>query len=169
MDYPDAVIAKAKRMAKLIERVEDGESLADVNMELGTGVSSEQRAKLQAKYEAGGREWDALLDGRFGHDVKAHSALKEWLYERKRQDSRLRSSQLAQEIAEKFDVELSAGHINHLLRKRGLTAPPGRPFKRQEEATKAQEASEEAAASQENAGLFFPGGGQASPGNQRND
>lgn len=168
MDYPDAVIAKAKRMATLIERVERGESLAEVCTELGISIHSEQLTKLQAKYESGGREWQALLDGRFGHDVKAHSALREWLYERKRQEPSLRASQLAPEIAEKFDVELSIGHINHLLRKRGLTAPPGRPFKRTE-ATEEQEAREEAAASQENVGLFFPGGRQASPGSQRDD
>ena len=86
MDYPDAVIAKAKRTATLIERVESGESLAKVRTELGLSVSWEQLKKLQAKYEAGGREWQVLLDGRFGHDVKAHSALRAWLYERKRQD-----------------------------------------------------------------------------------
>jgi transposase len=162
MDYPDAVIAKAKRTATLIDRIESGESVAEVCRELGITISLEQLKKLQAKYETGGREWQALLDGRFGHDVKVHSALKEWLYERKRQDSSLRASQLAQEIAEKFDVELSIGHINHLLRKRGLTAPPGRPFKHQEEATEAQEAREEMTASQENAGLFFPGGSETS-------
>jgi transposase len=168
MDYPDAVIAKAKRTATLIERVESGESLAKVCTELGLSVSWEQLKKLQAKYETGGREWQALLDGRFGHDVKVHSALKEWLYERKRQDSSLRASHLAKEIAEKFDVELSAGHINHLLRKRGLTAPPGRPFK-ETEVTEVQETREEATPSQENAGLFFPGGSEASAGGQRDD
>lgn len=169
MDYPDAVIAKAKQMVKLIEQVEGVKSLADVNMELGTSISSDQLTRLQAKYEAGGRKWTALLDGRFGHDVKAHSALREWLYERKRQDPSLRASQLAQEIDEKFGVELSIGHVNHLLRKRGLTAPPGRPYKRQEERATDQEAREEAAPSQENAGLFFPGGRQASPECQRDD
>ena len=158
MDYPDAVIAKAKRMATLIERVESGESLAEICTELGTALSPDQLANLQAKYENGGRRWKALIDGRFGHDVKAHSALREWLYERKRQNPSLRASQLAQEIVEKFDVALSIGHINHLLRKRGLTAPPGRPFKRQAETETEQEPEEEAAPSQENAGLFFPGG-----------
>lgn len=166
MDYPDAVMAKAKQMAKLIERIENGESLAEVCVELGLSISSEQLTKLQAKYEKGDREWQALLDGRFGHDVKAHSALRAWLYERKRQEPSLRASQLVQEIAEKFNVELSIGHINHLLRKRGLTAPPGRPFKRQEAAREEQETREEAAASPGNVGLFFPGGREASPGGQ---
>ena len=169
MDYPDAVIAKAKRLATLIERVESGESLSGVCAGLGVSISSDQLTKLQTKYETGGREWEALLDGRFGHDVKAHSALRAWLYERKGQEPSLRASQLAQEIAEKFNVELSIGHVNHLLRKRGLTAPPGRPFKRQEEATAEKETREEAAASQENVGLFFPGGSEASPGCQRDD
>ena len=92
MDYPDAVIAKAKRMATLIERVESGESLAEISTELGTALSPDQLANLQAKYENGGRRWKALIDGRFGHDVKAHSALREWLYERKRQNPSLRAS-----------------------------------------------------------------------------
>jgi len=168
MDYPDAVNAKAKQMATLIERVENGESLTEACTELGISISSDQFTKLQAKYETGSRKWEALLDGRFGHDVKVNSALKEWLYDQKRQDSSLRASHLAQEIAEKFDVELSAGHVNHLLRKRGLTAPPGRPFKKTE-AREEQEPREEAPASQENVGLFFPGGREASPGGQRDD
>ena len=165
MEYPTAVVGKSKRMAELIERVESGEPCTEVCSELGIAISLEQLTKLQAKYESGGRKWKALVDGRFGHDVKVNSAMREWLYERKRQDGRLRASQLAQEIAEKFNVELSIGHINHLLRKRGLSAPPGRPYKRTEE----QETQEEATASQENGGLFFPGGRQASAGRQRDD
>ena len=168
MEYPDAVIAKAKRMAKLIERVEAGEPLSEVCTELDISVSVQQLNRLQGKYESGGRSWEALLDGRFGHDVKAHSALRAWLYERKSQDSSLRASQLAQEIAEKFDVQLSDGHINHLLRKRALTAAPGRPHKAVE-ATNETETQEETAASQENAGLFFPGGREAGIGRQRDD
>ena len=147
MDYPDAVVAKAKRMATVIERVEAGESWPDVCRELGISSSLEQLTRLQAKYEAGGRKWVALLDGRFGHDVKVNSALREWLYEQKRQDASLRASQLAQEIGEKFDVELSVGHINYLLRKRGLTAAPGRPYP-PTEASQEQETKEETAASQ---------------------
>jgi transposase len=168
MKYPEAVITKAKRMAKLVERVADGEPLVEVCMELGISVSAEELKKLQAKYESGGKSWEALLDGRFGHDVKAHSALRAWLYERKSQDSSLRASQLVKEIAEKFDVQLSIGHINHLLRKQAMTAAPGRPFKRIE-AKDEQETTEETPASQENAGLFFPGSGQAGVRRQRED
>jgi len=168
MEYPDAVIAKAKRMAKLVERVEGGEPLAEACAEVGISVNEVRWKQLQAKYESGGSSWEALLDGRFGHDVKAHSALRTWLYERKSQDASLRASQLAPEIAEKFDVELSIGHINHLLRKRALTAAPGRPAKAVEPTNEA-EMREEATESHENAGLFFPGGGQASVWRQRDD
>jgi len=168
MEYPDAVIAKAKRMAKLAERVEAGEPWREVSAELGITISGEQVAKLRAKYELGGKSWEALLDGRYGHDVKAHSALRAWLYERKSQDASLRASQLVKEIIEKFDVELSIGHINHLLRKQGLTAAPGRPAKAVESRDEA-DAREEETASEENAGLFFHGGSQASPGGQRDD
>ncbi len=54
--------------------------------------------RLQRKYEAGGSTWEALRDGRFGHDIKANSAIKAWLYERKRQDSAARASQLVKEV-----------------------------------------------------------------------
>ena len=165
MEYPDAVIAKAKRMAKVVERVEAGAPLRAVCTELSVSVSAEQLNRLRTRYESGGKSWEALLDGRFGHDVKAHSALRAWLYERKGQDASLRASQLAKEIGEKFDVHLSIGHINHLLRKRALTEPPGRPTQAVE-ATNEPETREEAAASQENAGLFFPGSREAGTGHQ---
>jgi hypothetical protein len=68
----------------------------------------------------------------------------------------LRAPQLAVEVEEKFGVKLNAGHINYLLRKRGLSASPGRPPKKSrpdEDATTAPAAPSE---SNDNAGIFFP-------------
>ena len=130
MDYPVAVIEKAKRMEQLLQCVAAGEPLTDVCADLGVSVDEKRFAALQAKYEAGDRTWKALLDGRFGHERKAHSALRAWLYERKEQDEALRAPQLVREVEDKFEVRLSDEHINYLLRKRGLTAPPGRPYKK---------------------------------------
>jgi hypothetical protein len=159
MDYPKAVIEKAKRMEKLLQRIAEGETLEQVCADLSVSISEKRLAALQAKYEAGSQSWQALLDGRFGHERKAHSALREWLYERKRQDKTLRAPKLVQEVEAQFGVKLSEGHINYLLRKRSLTAPPGRPYK--PEVTESEpEAGPTSDESLENAGTFFPGSSQ---------
>jgi len=130
MDYPRAVLEKAQRLEQLLQRVAAGEPLNQVNdalgYALGFNLDQDQLARLQAKYKAGGCTWEALIDGRHGHPRKAHSALREWLYTRKKGDEEVRAPRLAVEIKEKFGVELSDGHINYLLRKRGLSAPSGR-------------------------------------------
>jgi len=159
MAYPPAVIDKAKKQEKLLQARAAGKTLAEARAISGIAAMTVREAnRLQRKYEAGGRTWQALLDGRFGHDIKANSALKEWLYERKRQDPTIRASQLVEEIKERFGVEFRAGHINYLLRQEGLTAPMGRPEKSAVSGT-ANQAAEPEASSQENAGIFFPGSG----------
>jgi hypothetical protein len=70
-----------------------------------------------------------LLDGRFGHTHTINSAMREWLYERKRQEPTLRAPDLAAALTREFGVPVAAGHVNYLLRKVGLTSPPGRPYK----------------------------------------
>ena len=164
MEHPIAVLEKAKRLEHLLQRVAAGEPLDRVNEALGFNLDQEQLAATQAKYEAGGHRWEALIDGRYGHAQKAHSALREWLYARKEEDEEVRASHLAIEIKEQFGVELSAGHINYLLRKRGLSAPPGRPYRRgpsTEDATAPAPAPSE---SIDNAGTFFPGGREGRDG-----
>jgi transposase len=168
MDYPEAVLEKAKRLAQLVQRVTAGESLESANEALGFGLDERELARAQAKYESGGHRWQALIDGRHGHSRKAHSALREWLYTRKQEDESLRAPQLAEEIKAEFGVTLTDGHINYLLRKRGLSAPPGRPYRRKPE----ENASDDAAASTEsveNAGLFFPRGSKARDGPSSSD
>jgi transposase len=158
MDYPTAVLEKAKRLERLLHRVAAGESLDVANEALDFDLDQEQLTRAQAKYEAGGRTWEVLIDGRYGHAQKIHSGIREWLYSRKKRDEDVRAPQLAKEIRKKFGVEVDPGHINYLLRKRGLTAPPGRPYKKDsagEETPKAVTAPSE---SIDNAGVFFPRG-----------
>jgi len=169
MDYPEAVIEKAKRLEQLLQRVAAGEGLDAVSAEMGISLTKKQLKALQKKYQAGGRCWQALLDGRYGHPIKANSAIRAWLYERRRQEAEVRSPQLAQEVAVKFGVELTPEHINYLLRQRGLTAPVGRPFKKEKEAKTASGAAQPEASSLENAGLFFPGSSQRSTGGETDD
>ncbi len=163
MDHPAAVIEKAKRLEQLLQRVERGEPLEQVCAELELTIDAARLAQLQAKYEAGGRTWEALIDGRYGHSQKAHSALREWLYARKREDEALTAPQLVDEVKDEFKVELSAGHINYLLRKVELTRPPGRPRSRPADEA-APEETEPAGQPLDNAGIFFPGSRQAGHG-----
>jgi transposase len=164
MDYPPAILEKAQRLEQLLLRVAAGEALDEVNEALGFSLDQKQQARWQTKYEAGGHKWEALIDGRQGHGRKARTELREWLYGRKEGDEEVRAPQLADEIKEKFDVELSDGHINYLLRKRGLSAPPGRPYKTQPPAEKAKVEPVAPSESDDNAGIFFPRGGEGRDG-----
>ena len=162
--YPPAVIEKAKNQEKLLQARAADKTLAQAGAIAGIAVMTVKEVnRLQRKYEAGGRTWKALLDGRFGHDIKANSAIKAWLYERRRQDSTVRANQLVREIKGKFGVEFKDGHINYLLRKEGLTAPVGRPEKKKPVETESRE-EEPREESLENAGIFFPGGSERSDG-----
>lgn len=154
--HPQVVIEKAQQHEQLVQRVEQGEPLAEVCAELGLAVSPERLAILQAKYEAGGRSWEALIDGRYGHQQLMSSEMKEWLYERKRQDETLTGPDLVKALAERFQVPISVGHMNHLLRQVGLSRQTGRPPKSSE---KKEAASETTGPVVDNAGIFFPGGG----------
>jgi transposase len=166
MDYPPAVLEKAQRLEQLLLKVAAGESLEAMNAIFGFSLDERQLARWQAKYEAGGRRWEALIDGRHGHPRQAHSALREWLYARKEQDEEVRATQLVAGIKEKFGVELSAGHINYLLRKRALTAPPGRPPKGPDTAAEPPAASDAPSASTDNAGIFFPRSSEGGDGHR---
>ena len=125
--HPQVVLEKAQRLEQLLQRVEQGEPLAEVCAELDLEVTPERLSALQAKYEAGGRSWEALIDGRYGHEQSMTSEMKEWLYERKRQDETLTGSELVKELEERFKVKISVGHMNHLLRQVGLSRQTGRP------------------------------------------
>jgi hypothetical protein len=148
-------------------RISAGEPLEKVNEELGLKLEQKQVAEIEAKYEAGGRKWEVLIDGRYGHVQKVHSGIREWLYQRKEGDEEARAPQLVREIKDKFDVEVDPGHVNYLLRKRGLSAPVGRPYKEKGEEEEKKEPSPDV--SKDNAGIFFPGGGEGSVGRGRSD
>lgn len=133
MEYPASVIEKARRMEQLLIQVEQGRSLEAACAQLNVAVNARQLSVLQARYQAGDRRWEALLDGRFGHPQGLTRDLQEWLYARKRQQAELpaaqqsTASQLGQEIQARFQVAVQPWQINYALRKSGLTRPVGRP------------------------------------------
>jgi transposase len=157
MYYPAAVAEKAQRLEQLLLRLEAGEPLEQVRAELELDLKPERVSQLKAKYEAGGRRWEALLDGRFGHYQHVNSAVRAYLFECKQQAKHLTAGELASEVAQKFQVSISVGHINHVLREVALTRPPGRPRQR----ASAAESPATHPPTQAQAGLFSPGRGQA--------
>lgn len=116
MSHPPAVREKAQSLEQLLQRLEAGERLISVRAELELDVKAADVPHLRAKYEASGQTWESLLDGRYGHPQTAHSALREWMYQRKREDPTLTAGQLAEAVAAQFGVRLSAGHVNRLRR-----------------------------------------------------
>ena len=156
--YPLAVHQKAEKMEQLLLRLEAGEELAQVCRDMGLELSPERARKLQAKYEAGGRQRAALLDGRFGHRQQANSAIRAYLYERKQAEPELTGPQLAAEVGQRYEVGVSVGHINHILREVALSRVTGRPRKQREPKPGAA-----GPPAQAQAGLFFPWRGRSKP------
>ena len=168
MSHPPAVREKAQSLEQLLQRLEAGERLISVRAELGLDVKAAEVPHLRAKYEASGQTWESLLDGRYGHPQTAHSALREWMYQRKREDPTLTAEQVAEAVAAQFGVPLSAGHVNYLLRQVELTRPTGRPSKAPTNTVDTSVPATPPDTALDQAGLFFPRGGQARPGRGRN-
>lgn len=122
---PPAVCEKAKVMERLLVRVSAGEALEVVCCDLGLSITTKELARLQRRYRRGGECWGALVDRRFGHPRKANSAVREWLYQRKRDAPGLSAEELVGEVKEHWGVSLSLGHMNYLLRRVGLASRPG--------------------------------------------
>lgn len=142
-------------------RLEAGEELARVCVELGLELTPDRVKKLQTKYEAGGHQTAALLDGRFGRSQHVTSAIRAYLYDRRQAEPEITGAALAVEVERRFDVTVSVGHINHLLDEVALNRRTGRPRK------KVATPPETSPPAQANAGIFFPGGGQTGPGDNR--
>ena len=158
--YPCAVRRKAKKQEQLLLRLEGGEGQEQMCQELELEITPEQAKKLKAKYEAGNRRWEGLLDGRYGRHQHVNSAVRAYLYERKQEDKELTAGKLVTEVKEKYQVKVSEGHINHILREVGLTRRPGRPRKGGDKEEEKREAP------QANVGLFFPGGSEGGTGSE---
>ena len=157
--YPPAVHQKAAKLEQLLLRLEAGEELAPVCAELGLELTPKGVRQFQVKYEAGGRQTAALLDGRFGHSQHVTSAIRAYLCERRQAEPEITGPTLAVEVERRFEVTVSVGHINHLLDEMALNRRPGRPRKAVEPQPEPPHPPAQA-----NAGLFFPGGGETGPG-----
>lgn len=159
MPHPESVIEKAKKIERLLLRMEGGEAFEPVRAELGLKLKIEDLPKMQSRYAAGGRHYGFLINGQYGHYETLNLAMRAWLYEHKQENEQITAPEMVEELKKKYGVDMSAGHINYLLRKRGLTGRVGRPQQRRE-AKPNQISPEVSSQAVENAGIFFPGSSQ---------
>lgn len=94
-----------------------------------------------------------MLQRRHGVATKGTPPVKAFLAKAKARDPQLTGAELCLQVWERFEIEISLGRLNALLREAGLSNPPGRP-------AKARDEKELAATPREvdNAGAFFPSG-----------
>ena len=125
--YPVTVIKKAQKVEQFLHRIEQGEILEEACSNMGLEITTAKLERLQAKYKAGDRTWEVLVDGRYGREQKINGEIKEWIQEQKRQDIMLTARKLAERVNAQFGVELSVDYLRYWLRKEGLSRPQGRP------------------------------------------
>ena len=143
----------ARRKEQWILRTERGENSERVRRELKVPLKTSSFGWLRQRYQVGGRKWQALLERRHGVTTKGTPAVKAFLAKAKARDPQLTGAELCVQVWERFEIEISLGRLNALVREAGLSNPPGRP-------PKAPDGEAPAAATREvdNAGAFFPSG-----------
>ncbi|MBI1801499.1 MAG: hypothetical protein HYR71_07715 [Chloroflexi bacterium] len=143
----------ARRKEQWILRTEGGEDPERVRRELKVPLKTVSLSWLKQRYQAGGRNWQALLERRHGVATKGTAKVKAFLAKAKAQNPQLTGAELCVQVWERFEIDISLGHLTALVREAGLSNPPGRPPKvpaAKESTTPAREV--------ENAGAFFPSG-----------
>jgi transposase len=143
----------ARRKEQWILRTERGENAERARRELKVPLQTSSLEWLSQRYQTGGRKWQALLERRHGVATKGTAKVKAFLAKAKAQHPQLTGAELCRQIWERFEIEISLGRLNALVREAGLSNPPGRP-------AKAPEAKAPLAPAKEvdNAGAFFPSG-----------
>lgn len=143
----------ARRKEQWILRTEKGEDPERVRRELKVPLQTRTLGWLKRRYQAGGRQWQALLQRRHGVATKGTPAVKAFLTKAKERNPQLTGAELCEQVWERFEIDISLGHMTTLLRHAGLSSPPGRPRKAPGEKDAVTPAREV-----ENAGAFFPSG-----------
>jgi transposase len=143
----------ARRKEQWILRTEKGEDPERVRRELKVPLQTRSLGWLKQRYQTGGRQWRALLQRRHGVATKGTPAVKAFLAQAKARNPQLTGAELCVQVWERFEIEISLGHMTTLVRQAGLSNSPGRPPKASAEKDVATPAREV-----ENAGAFFPSG-----------
>jgi transposase len=141
----------ARRKEQWILRTERGEDPARVGRELKLKLKPRALERLKQRYRMGGRKWQALLERRHGVATKGTPAVRAFLAKAKARHPQLTGAELCVQVWERFEIEISLGYLEALLREAGLSNPPGRP-------RKASATARDPARDVEHAGAFFPPG-----------
>lgn len=155
MNPSPAQIERAKQKEQWILRTAAGEDPEVVRQELGLAYKVSYLRHLRARYEQGGRTWEALLDRRHRHANKGTPEVKAFLFEQKRKQPDLTGPELRKMVWDKFQIDISISRLNELLHAEELSNPPGRPPRRERVPVVPQPTAEREL---DNAGLFFPQG-----------
>jgi len=143
----------ARRKEQWILRTEKGEDPERVRRELKVPLKTVSLSWLKQRYQAGGRQWQALLERRHGVATKGTAKVKAFLAKAKARNPRVTGAELCLQVWERFEIDISLGHMTVLVREAGLSNPAGRPPK-----APAEKDSATPARDVENAGAFFPSG-----------
>ena len=143
----------ARRKEQWILRTEKGEDPERVRRELKVRLKTVSLSWLKQRYQAGGRRWQALLERRHGVATKGTAKVKAFLAKAKARNPQVTGAELCVQVWERFEIDISLGHMTVLVREAGLSNRPGRPMKAQDEKDLATSARDV-----ENAGAFFPSG-----------
>lgn len=143
----------ARRKEQWILRTEQGEDPERVRQNLQLNMRTSALDRLKRRYRVGGRKWRALLERRHGVATKGTPAVRAFLAKAKARKPRLTGAELCVQVWERFEIAISLGYLEALLREAGLSNPPGRP-------RKAPGVDKPAASAREvdHAGAFFPSG-----------
>jgi len=141
----------ARRKEQWVLRTERGEDPERVRRELKLKLKPRALERLKRRYRAGGRKWQALLERRHGVATKGTPAVRAFLAQAKARHPQLTGADLCGQVWERFEIEISLGYLEALLREAGLSNPPGRP-------RKAPVAPRDPAREVDHAGAFFPSG-----------
>lgn len=141
----------ARRKEQWILRTEQGEDPKRVGRELKLKLKPRALERLKSRYRAGGRKWQALLERRHGVATKGTPAVRAFLAQAKARSPQLTGAELCVHVWERFEIEISLGYLEALLREAGLSNPPGRP-------RKASTTPSPPPRDVDHAGAFFPSG-----------
>ncbi len=117
----------ARRKEQWILRTEQGEAVGRMRRELKLKLKNSSLEHLQRRSRLGGRTWQALVGQRHGVATKGTPAVKAFLAKAKARDPQLTGAELCVQVWERFEIEISLGRLNALVREAGLSNPVGRP------------------------------------------
>ena len=152
----------AHRKEQWLLRTAQGEDPERVRQALHLKLQVVTLARLKARYVSAGRRWQALLERRHGRATKGTPAVKAFVVKAKAKHPHLTAADLAAQIWDRFEIEISRNRLSTLLKQAGLSNPVGHP-----PGAVAAGLKHSPEGDVDHAGAFFPPGGAKRTGRAR--